>query len=132
MATTSARWVHIGAAWLFVLSLVVQAYLAGQGLPQLGGTSGFSAHIGFGYAIGLLTLVILVAALVGRMPRRQVGLSVGLLLLYVVQTSLPNLKADSPAIAALHPANAMLLLGLAIYVAVRARRIAAEASAPQG
>jgi hypothetical protein len=122
------RWIHLGAAWLFVLAIIVQAYLAGQGLPQLGGTSGFEAHIGFGYSIGIVVLVILIAALVGRAPRGQVGLSVALMVLYVVQTSLPFAKAGSPAIAALHPANAMLLLILAIYVALRARRLVAGAT----
>ena len=123
MAATLGRWIHVVAAWLFVLAIIVQAYLAGQGLPQLGGTSGFEAHIAFGYSIVLVVLVILIGALVGRAPRSQVGLSVALIVLYFVQTSLPYAKASSPAIAALHPANAMLLLILAIYVAVRARRL---------
>jgi hypothetical protein len=131
MAMSFGRWVHLGAAWLFVIGAVVQGYLAGQGLPQLGGTSGFGAHIALGYVLVLVVLAVLVGALVGRVPRGEVGLSVGLLILYVVQTSLPYLKTDSPAIAALHPANAMLLLILAIYIGVRARRLVAGA-APLG
>jgi hypothetical protein len=133
IVVTFGRWLHLGAAWLFALGVVVQGYLAGQGLPQLGGTSGFEAHISFGYTVmGILALAVLIGALVGRVPRRQAGLAVALLVLYVVQTSLPHAKASMPALAALHPANAMLLLLLAIYVAIRARRLVArEAPAPQ-
>jgi hypothetical protein len=133
MVTTYARWIHLGAAWLFVAGVVLQAFLAGQAIPQLGGTGNFEGHIGFGYTgMGLLALGVLVAGLIGRVPRRQVGLSIGLVILYIVQTSLPYAKASTPVIAALHPANAMLLLVLGIYVAVRARRLASgeEAARP--
>ena len=127
---TFGRWLHLGAAWLFAAGVVVQGYLAGQGLPQLGGTAGFEAHISFGYSVmGILALLVLIGAILGRVPRRQFGLTIGLVLLYVVQTALPAAKADMPAIAALHPANAMLLFLLAIYVGVRARRLVAMAAA---
>jgi hypothetical protein len=118
-----ARWVHLAAAWLFVAGVLVQGYLAGVGLAQLGGSGDLSQHIAFGYSVmGILALGVLVFAIVGRFPRGHVGLSVLLVILYVVQTSLPYARASSPAIAALHPVNAMVLLGLAIMVAVRARR----------
>ena len=133
MVGTYGRWIHLGAAWLFVAGVVVQAFLAGQAMPQLGGTGSFAAHIEFGYtAMGLLALAVLISALVGRVPRRQVGLSVGLLLLYIVQTSLPNARASAPVIAALHPANAMLLLVLGIYLAVRARRLTSGEASQRG
>lgn len=122
--TTWGRWIHIGAAWLFAAGVLVQGYLAGQALAELGGSGDFEAHRSVGYAVmGIVALVILVAALVGRMPRRHVGLAVLLFVLYVVQTSLPNARESSPAIAALHPANAMVLLGLAVATGVRARRL---------
>jgi hypothetical protein len=121
-----ARWAHVGAAWLFVGGVLIQAFLAGAALTQLGGSGDFSAHISFGYTVmGLLALAVLLTALLGRLPRSQVGLSVGLLLLYVIQTALPNARASAPVIAALHPANAMLLLALGILIGWRARRAAA-------
>jgi hypothetical protein len=80
--------------------------------------------------MGLLALGVLVFALLGRFPRGQVGLSALLLVLYVVQTSLPYARSSSPAIAAFHPANAMVLLVLAIVIAVRARRHALAEPAP--
>ena len=126
MVTTYGRWVHIGAAWLFVGGVVVQAFLAGAALTELGGSGDFSAHRSLGYSVmGLLALSVLLMALVGRLPRRQVGLSVALLVLYFVQTALPNARGSAPLIAALHPANAMLLLALGSLIGWRARRIAA-------
>ena len=128
--STYGRWAHIGAAWLFAAGVVVQAFLAGSALSQLGGSGDFGAHIAFGYEVmGLLALAVLVTALIGRLPRSQVGLSIGLLVLYIVQTSLPNARDSAPLIAALHAANAMLLLVLAIWTGLRARRIVAGQSA---
>lgn len=122
--TTGARWIHIAAAWLFAAGVLVQGYLAGQALSQLGGSGDFQAHREFGYTVmGILVLVVLVAALIGRLPRQQVGLSFLLFALYVVQTALPNARTDSPAIAALHPVGAILLFVLAVAIGWRARRI---------
>src|SRR5947209_7078515 len=131
MITRAARWAHVGLAWLFVAGVVLQAYLAGVALAQLGGSGDFSTHVSLGYSLmGLLALGVLVTALIGRVPRRQVGLSVALFILYIVQTSLPEARSSAPLIAALHPANAMLLLVLGGVIGWRGRRIAAEASAP--
>jgi len=126
MVTRGGRWAHLVFAWLFVLGVLLQAYLAGAALAQLGGTGDFGTHISFGYSVmGLLALGVLVTALVGRAPRREVGLSVALFILYVVQTALPNARTSAPWIAALHPANAMILLVLGAVIGWRARAIAA-------
>jgi hypothetical protein len=126
--TDIARRAHVWAAWLFAGGVLVQGYLAGAALAQLGGSGDFSTHLAVGYTIGILALAVLVLALAGRFPRGQVGWSVLLVLLYIVQTSLPFLRSDSPAIAALHPANAMVLLVLAVVVAVRGRRLMGQAT----
>jgi hypothetical protein len=111
------------AAWLLAASVVVQAFLAGTAMTNLGGNSDFGLHIWFGYTIpGLLALVVVLTAIVARLGRNQIALSVGLLVLYVIQTSLPYAKASSPIIAALHPANAFLLFLGAIWVARRSTR----------
>jgi hypothetical protein len=102
----------------------VQGYLAGQAMPELGGGGDFESHRTIGFTVmGILALVVLAAALIGRLPRSQVALSVLLFVLYIVQTSLPGLGGSSPAIAALHPANAMVLLGVAVGIGLRARRV---------
>lgn len=120
--------VHGGAAWLFVGAIVVQVFLIGAAIPQLGGSNDFSAHIGFGYTIGFIALLVVVTALVARADRQAIGITVGLLLLYIVQTILPNLKGSMPFVAALHPVNAMVLFALSIWYARRAWRAASPAA----
>ena len=120
---TIARWAHVASAWLFAAGVLLQGYLAGAALTQLGGSGDFGTHAGIGYSLmGILALAVPVLALVGRFPRAHVGWSALLLVLYIVQTTLPAARGSSPAIAALHPVNAMILLVLAGVVAVSAKR----------
>ncbi len=78
--TRYGRWAHVIAAWLFAAGVLVQGFLAGTALPQLGGSGDFGAHIEFGYTVMfLLAAAVLVTALLVRCPRPQVGLSVLLL-----------------------------------------------------
>jgi hypothetical protein len=128
MIVRAGRWAQLGFAWLFVAGVVVQAYLAGAAFAQLGGSGEFSTHISVGYTVmGLLALSVLVSALVGRVPRRDVALSIALFILYIIQTALPSARATAPLVAALHPANAMVLLILAAIIGWRARSLVAEA-----
>jgi hypothetical protein len=113
-----------------VASIVVQVVLAGLALAELGGSGDFSSHIAFGYeAVGLAALVLVVTGFVARRPRRDVLVTVGLFIQYIVQTSLPSLRSSVPALAALHPLNAMLLFVFAAWYARHARRSAFAASA---
>ncbi len=115
------RRVHAAAAVVFVLAIIVQVVLAGLAIANLGGSGDFRTHIAFGYTyLGLAALALLLSALAARRPRNDVAVTVGLLVLYVVQTLLPGLKASMPFIAALPPLDAMLLFALAIWYARRA------------
>ena len=83
--------VHAAVAGLFVVAIVVQVFLAGAALANLGGTGNFSTHMEFGYTgIGIAALALLVTALVARRPRRDVGIVAAIIVLYVVQTMLPS------------------------------------------
>jgi len=118
MIRGGARRLYPWLAWLFVVAVLVQAFLAG--LAIFGATDGFDLHIEFGYTvIGLLTLGVLLAAVVGGLPYRQIGLSLLLLVLYVVQTALPSARASAPVLAALHPVNAIVLFALGTIIARR-------------
>lgn len=117
------RLVHALAAVVYVIAILVQVFLAGAALLQLGGHGDFRTHIDFGYtAVGLAALAVLVTAALARVGRRRIGISVLLLVLYIVQTSLPYARQDIPAIAALHPVNAMILFTLATWFAWTAWR----------
>ena len=119
---SAARWARIGfalAAWLFAGLAVVQVYLAGSAVIDLGGSGNFELHRNFGYLIGVLTLLLIVLALAGRMPLRVIAASALLLGLMIVQSILVAVKGSSPNIAALHPVNGFLIVTLAWWLAWR-------------
>lgn len=126
------RELHALAAWVFVGTIVVQVFLAGAAIANLGGSGRFDTHIDFGYtAVGLASLAVLVTAAAARLPRREVGIAFGLLVLYIVQTALPQFRGSIAVLAALHPVNAMLLFGLGTWYARRAWRARSSLAAAQ-
>lgn len=116
------RQLHAWLAWMFVLAIVVQVFLAGLAIPQLGGNGSFVTHRDFGYLIGPLALLLLIAAVLAGAGRRRIGQAAGLLGLYVVQSTLPYMDPGLPAAAALHPVNALVMFGLGIWYARAAWR----------
>jgi|SRR5689334_15137869 hypothetical protein len=124
------RMVHAIVAVVFVVAIVVQVFLAGAALLQLGGNGDFRTHIDFGYTeVGIASLLVVVTAFLAKVGRRRIGLSFLLMALYIVQTLLPVFKTSIPAVAALHPVNAMLLFALAAWFAWTAWRDRAASSA---
>jgi hypothetical protein len=95
-------------AWLFAGCIVVQVFLAGLGVFDA--SSAFVTHRTFGYLFGWLSLVLLIVTAVGRMPRRLIGLAGLTLVQMALQSILIMFRDDTPAIAALHPVNGVLLL----------------------
>jgi hypothetical protein len=73
--------------------------------------------------------VILVLALVSREPRRIVGVSALLVVLFFLQSAFVEVRDDYPAIAALHPLNGFLILGLGIGLTRETWRLSREAGA---
>ena len=112
------RWSRVGfnlVAWLFVGCVVVQFYLAGLGV--FGSSSHFITHRDFGYLFGVLTLVLVVLALLGRFPRGLIVATIGLLLLFALQSVFLILGNSAPTVAALHIVNGVLILGVATAIA---------------
>jgi hypothetical protein len=110
-----ARQLHAWVAWLLVGSIVVQVWLAGMAIPQLGGTGNFETHRNVGYAIGLIALVLVLTALPSGLGRRRIVQSLGILGLYIVQSSLPYMGMN--AIEALHPVNAVVMFVVSLVYA---------------
>ena len=105
-------------AWLYVASLLVQVFLAG--LAVFSDPATFAIHVDFGrIVVGLLSLLLPIFARVGRLP--FVRLSAGVLLFYLFQTGLPEVRASYPVVAALHPVFALVLFWLAVRLAGQAR-----------
>ncbi|NJD28983.1 MAG: hypothetical protein FIA92_11875 [Chloroflexi bacterium] len=112
-----ARLTFAALAWLYLGLVAFQVFLAGAGVF---GAASFEIHVGVGYLAAFIgPIILLVAAIVAR-GERLVGLSAAVLVLGVVQSILPWLRADAPFLAALHPVNALLIAWLALVIATRA------------
>lgn len=127
MIRSWARLAYPFAAGLFVVCAVVQVFLAGLGVFD--DPKAFLTHRDFGYVFGWLPLVILVLALIGRMPRRITGLSVLILVLFSLQSVFVGLRPTMPAVAALHPLNGFAILAVA-SITTRASWAARRERAP--
>jgi hypothetical protein len=123
----TVRLAFIGVAWLFLACVVVQVFLAGLGV--FAGAQNFSLHREFGYVFGWLTLVLLLLALAGRLGRRWIGLSALILVLFAFQSVFVALRDVMPALAALHPVNALAIFGVALHIARRSRVLVDNRSA---
>ena len=113
-----ARLTYRYATRAYVLAIAAQVALAG--VFVFVGPQTIELHKTFAHAFLLLSAVILVSALGGRLPapaRRDALVTVGLL---VVQGGLVHALVISPFIAALHPVNALLMFWWAISAAKRA------------
>jgi hypothetical protein len=134
MTTRPTAWTILAlAAWLFSACIVVQVFLAGLGVFD--SASAFITHRNFGYLFGWLSLVLLIVAAVGRMPRRLIGLAGLTLVQMALQSVLILFRDDNPAIAALHPVNGVLLLVTTLvlgWLAWRGPQPVASGAAPGG
>src|SRR5262249_27594159 len=99
-----------GLAWLTMAGFVVQFYLIGVALF---GVTTVEMHRRFGYLLAIPVVLILILALAGRLGGRPIALSTLLLVLFIVQAVLPSLRGSVPWLAALHPLNALALMGVA-------------------
>jgi hypothetical protein len=123
------RYLFAASAVLFVIAIVVQIFLAGLGLPGLGG-GGMKTHMDVGYILSLAPIVPLILSWPARAGRRTIVMCAVLFVLTFVQTLLPSLRDSVTWIAALHPVVAFIVLGLAIEVARRAVALARAREAP--
>ncbi len=122
MTTKIVYWARIAyliVAWLFVVAVIIQVFLAG--LSLFASAANWGAHRGFGYSISFLALLLIGLAFLGRIPR-AIGRWLALLfVVYAIQTVLPNLRRDAPLVAALHPVNALAVFWIGLTHARRAR-----------
>jgi hypothetical protein len=103
-----------GVAWLFLACVIAQVFLAGVAVF---GDGDFATHREFGYLFGLLTLVLVILAIAGRMGRRWIGASALLLVLFALQSVFVLLRTSAATLAALHAVNALAIFWVAQGVA---------------
>ncbi len=62
--------------------------------------------------------MVIAAAIIGRIGRRQIAFAVGLMVLFTLQSVFVAIRGTAPEIAALHPLNGFLIIAVA-YVSGR-------------
>jgi hypothetical protein len=103
------RIVHMGVTYVFLACVVAQPFLIGLWL--FGAVATSDLHIGLGYLLLVPGCpLLLLAALFGWLPRREMLLTLAVIVDTFVQVSLPSFRTDLPAVAALHPVNFLVLV----------------------
>jgi hypothetical protein len=115
------------SAWLYAACIAVQVFLAGLSTGLLGGEPDrWTDHISFGQMIGTLPILLVIFALVGRLPVLTIVLSVAIFFLYGLQYPFAN--TDTSNVAALHAVNALVMFWLTTLIAQQAQRMAFQRS----
>jgi hypothetical protein len=118
----AARKIFVGLAWLFVLAVAIQFLFAGLGL--LGGES-LEPHRQWGFIVlHLLPILMLIAAIVGRMGRTVIVLTVVLFLLVLLQPLFVDPELDPRWLRSLHVLNALFIFALGYHLVQRGTRTA--------
>ncbi len=103
----------------YLLLLALQFYAAGLGIF---GAASFGPHAALGYGLVVGAVVLTTLTLLARLPRSTVFLASALVPLTILQPVLALApRPESPAVAALHPVNALAIVILAAVVAQRSR-----------
>ena len=105
--------IHQWLARIFLAGLLLQFYLAST---PIFGAGTFQPHRMLGAALTLIVFLFPLLAVTGRLGRQLIGLSILLVVLTIVQIMLPSLRGAAPWIAALHPVNALVLMGMSATI----------------
>lgn len=120
-----SRYAYAAAAWLFVVGILTQVYLVG--LSLLGQQPSWQTHVGLGHGLSIVALLMVALAYTSRLPRPMkpftwLNLVISILLADVVIF----MRGSAPLVAALHPVLAILLFGIAGFLAMRAWQLVRE------
>ena len=120
-----SRQTYTVLATIFWIGVLAQGLLAGAGIFVSGDYMQW--HQGLGHCLSspipLIPLFLIILSFPAKLPRTDKWLAVLLFVLALIQPVFLYMRGVFPAIAALHPANAMLLFALPLYMVARARRV---------
>ena len=114
-----SRFIYLAAAWLFMVGVVTQVFLAG--MVVVAGRMSWGNHIGLGHMLSAPLLVMLVTLYLGRFPGRMKRLTWLLFGVYILQADvLIFLRLQAPLVSAFHPVLALVDFALALALARQA------------
>ena len=112
--------IHLLLVVLALGCVVLQVYLAGRG--AFGAPSGYDPHKDFGRVLEPIALILIIATVAIPATRNKGDIiqAVAFLVLVVLQTVLAEAGAS---VAAFHPVNALIILGLLGGMLMKDRRV---------
>lgn len=113
---TVLRRVFALLAWVYLAAVVVQIFLAGLGLPQLGG-EGMGIHAEFGYvAVHMTPILLILFAAISRAGKALIWWTVATAVVAFVQPIwVTSFRGE--VLASVHVLGALVLLALSFQVA---------------
>jgi len=117
-----ARTAYRVATGLFMVGVLGQVFLAGLGI--FAHPLNFKTHIIMGGVLYGLSALMWILAALGRQPLETTRLNGILFGVLTLQGFLPHLRGVIPALAALHPVNALVIFWMALILARRAQAFA--------
>jgi hypothetical protein len=125
-----SRYVYMVSAWLFLLGVVTQVYLAG--MVVVARKSTWNDHIDLGHSLAGPLLLMLISMYLGKQPRTIKRLTWLLFGVYVLQADvLIFMDVSAPVLAAFHPVLALVDFALGWNLARRAWPLARQVQAPE-
>lgn len=118
---SAARYVYLGMVWAYLAGILVQVFLVGVAL--FGTAHDFEPHIGLGWILHLVPVLLLIVAAVARVGSRLMWWTVALLVVQFIQPILATLRNDQPVVAAFHPVLALIIFWLAFTIGLQAWRL---------
>ncbi len=121
---SALRGLYLLLVLLFAGAVIMQVFFAGATL--LADARYLMDHRSLGIAMGPLPLLIVIISLFARLPRRIVGFSILLFVLYAMQYVMlylfPALGLPA-AFRALHAVNALVMFGTALHLVKSIRQV---------
>jgi hypothetical protein len=121
---SGARYLYLVLVWVYLAGILFQVFLAGMGL--FGTTRDFEPHVGLGWILHLVPVLLLIVAAVARVGSRLIWWNVALLVVQFVQPLLALARDDTPVVAAFHPVLALVIFWLALTIGLKAWRLVRE------
>lgn len=124
-----ARFTYLVAAWLFVVGVTAQVFLAG--MTVVARQMGWDSHISLGHFLAAPLLLMLITQYAGRLPRNLKRMTWLLFGVYVLQADvIIFLRSAAPVVSAFHPVLALVDFALGLRLARSARLAASQEEAP--
>jgi hypothetical protein len=116
-----ARYLYVALVWIYLAGILFQVFLAGMGL--FGSAKDFEPHVGLGWILHLVPILLLIVAAVGRVGSRLLWWTTALLVVQFIQPILATLRNDMPLVAAFHPVLALVIFWLTVTIGLKAWRL---------